>query len=345
MATNLTMRPYGDEEDYWRIRRFLRETFLLNDRRERCWPVARLDYWRWFVIECCEICDSMERVTFLWEATDGRLAAVLNQEGHGEAWLHVHPALRTPELELEMLTVAEEHLGSPVGRPATNDQGPATSGQGPASNGQGTASNGQEPATNSQGQHRLTVWASEHDTQRQSILVDRGYSRGDWPDHKHRWSLQVPIPAAPPAPGYTVRALGDAQELPARAWLSWRAFHPNEPDEAYSGWEWYHSIQRLPLYRRDLDLVAVTSEGELASFCTLWYDDATRSGYFEPVGTAPEHQQRGLAKAVMCEGLRRLQRMGGTVASVGGFTTAANALYTSVMGPDVELYERWEKVW
>jgi hypothetical protein len=52
-----------------------------------------------------------------------------------------------------------------------------------------------------------------------------------------------------------------------------------------------------------------------------------------------------LGKAVMCEALRRLKRMGGTQATVGGFTTAANALYGSVMGTDVELIERWVKEW
>ncbi len=39
----LIMRAYQTEDDYWRIRAFLREAFLLNGRRELCWPVARLD--------------------------------------------------------------------------------------------------------------------------------------------------------------------------------------------------------------------------------------------------------------------------------------------------------------
>jgi GNAT superfamily N-acetyltransferase len=113
--------------------------------------------------------------------------------------------------------------------------------------------------------------------------------------------------------GYTVRALGDQDELPARSWLSWKAFHPNEPDEKYEGWEWYKNVQRIPLYRRDLDIVAVASGGELAAFCTVWFDDVTRTAVFEPVGTHPDHQKRGLGKAVMSEGLRRAQRLGATL--------------------------------
>ena len=315
MASGLTMRSYGDEEDFWRIRAFLREAYLLGGRRPLVWHVARLDYWRWHVIENCQGCDPVEAVTFLWETEEGKIAAVLNQEGRGEAWLQVRPALHpgygTVTLEEEMLAVAEERL------------------------------TGATP----EGGHRLQVWASERDAARQAVLARRGYSKGDWPDHKRLWSSEMEIPEGRPAGGYTVRALGDAGELAARSWLSWRAFHPDEPDEDYEGWEWYRNIQRCPLYRRDLDMVAVAPDGEMASFCTLWYDDVTRTGYFEPVGTEPGHQRRGLGKAVMCEALRRLRRLGGTQATVGGFTEAANALYSSVMGPDVESIERWIREW
>lgn len=47
----------------------------------------------------------------------------------------------------------------------------------------------------------------------------------------------------------------------------------------------------------------------------------------------------------MTEGLHRLQRMGATVAFVGGYSPAANALYRAVMGNDYELYEPWVKEW
>ena len=36
----LTMRLYQDEDDYWRIREFLRQVFLLNGRRELSRQVA-----------------------------------------------------------------------------------------------------------------------------------------------------------------------------------------------------------------------------------------------------------------------------------------------------------------
>jgi len=307
----LNIRSYQNEDDYWRIRAFLREVFLLNGRRELSWQVARLDYWRGHGIENMGH-GRLVKDVFIWGTLDGRIAAVLNPEGPRQAFLQVHPDLRTAELEEAMLVVAEKNLAAP-GR---------------------------------DGRLCLFVWAHSDDNLRQAILKQRGYTLFDGPDSKEYQRsrlLSLPIPDEPVAEGYTVRALGDVEELPSRSWASWRAFHPNEPDEDYEGWEWYHNIQRCPLYRRDLDMVAVAPNGDFAAFCTLWYDDVTRTGYFEPVGTVPEHQRKGLGKAVMFEAMRRLQRMGGLVATVGGYSPAANALYTSVMSPDYELFEPWVK--
>lgn len=300
------MRSYQSEDDYWRIRAFLREVMLHNELREKSWPVARLDYWRWHGALNCQGRDSIADVTFLWEAADGRIAAVLNPEGIGEAHLQVHPGLRTPELEEEMLCVAESHL-----------------------------------AYSRDGRRRLTVWTDDQDAMRLELLSRRGYAKGKWAEHQWRRDLDAPIPGVPVPLGYTVRALGGVHELPARSWASWRGFHPDEPDEKYQGWEWYHNIQRCPLYRRDLDIVAVAPGGEIASFCTLWYDDVTRSACIEPVATVPEHQRRGLARATITEGLRRVQRMGATRAFVGGYEPGANALYASVLSPEHDRSEQW----
>lgn len=304
----LKMSPLRDEDDYWRMREFLRQVFKLNQGKELSWHVARLDYWWCFGNPSLEHLH-VQDVVFLWETEEGRLAAVLNPEGRGEVYLQVHPGLRTAQLEVEMIAVAEEHL--------------AISGQG--------------------GKRVLRVWADSGDSLRREILEERGYTRGDWPDHKLRRSIEAPIAITPPAEGYCVRALGDVDELPARSWVSWKAFHPDEPDENYKGWDWYHNIQRAPLYRRDLDLIAEAPDGELAAFCTVWFDDVTLSGVFEPVGTAPVHQRRGLGKAVMCEGLRRLKRLGARMAYVSSYAAPAHALYASVGFEQYALLEPWAK--
>lgn len=91
--------------------------------------------------------------------------------------------------------------------------------------------------------------------------------------------------------------------------------------------------------------MAIAPDGAVAAFCTIWFDDVTRSAYFEPVAAVPAHRQQGLAAALMTEGLLRLRRLGATRAFVGGYGPAGNALYRSVMGPTHELCESWVKSW
>jgi ribosomal protein S18 acetylase RimI-like enzyme len=305
---NLRECSYSDGEDYWRVRAFLRDVYLLNDRRERSWQVYRFDYWRSHGVANLGH-GRLERDVVLWESEEGEVAAVLNSEGRGHAHLQVHPGFRSPRLEEEMIRVAEERLAV------------------------GTA----------QGRRKLQVWTGELDELRQGILAGRGYDRGSEPEYQRRRSLSTAIPESPLPEGYEIRALGGVSDLPARSYVSWRAFHPYDPDDEYEGWEWYRNVQRAPLYRRDLDIVAVAPSGEFASFCTVWFDDVTRTGAFEPVGTAPEHQRRGLGKAVMCEGLRRLKARGAILATVGSYGPAAHALYDSVGFTDYDLAEPWVK--
>ena len=91
----LTMRAYQKEDDYWQIRDFLREIFLLNERRELSWQVYRFDHWRWHGVENLGH-GRLEEDVFIWETADGRIAAVLNREGPGEVYLQVHPHLHSP---------------------------------------------------------------------------------------------------------------------------------------------------------------------------------------------------------------------------------------------------------
>jgi mycothiol synthase len=307
LPLNLSIIPYQGEEDFWRIRAFLRQVMLLNGLRERCWDVSRWDYWRWHGVANLDQ-GPLEQTVFLWEAPSGEIAAVLNPEDPGQVFLQVHPAHRSLELERQMLELAEQRLLVERG-----------------------------------GRRRLCVWAHADDPLRREELLRWGYSLDEDTETQHRRRVAGVIPAAALPGGYSLRALGEEAELPARTWASWRAFHPHAPDSEYQGWEWYRNIQRAPLYRRDLDLVAVAPDGEIAGFCTLWYDDFTRSGSYEPVGVRPEHQRRGLGKALMLEGLRRLQRLGATNAFVSSYEPAAHALYASAGFIDYLLLERWVK--
>ena len=72
----LSMRLYNDNEDYWRIREFLRQVMLLNNRRDLSWHVTHWDYLMWsFKPDDEKI--RLEETVFIWETESGQIAAVL----------------------------------------------------------------------------------------------------------------------------------------------------------------------------------------------------------------------------------------------------------------------------
>lgn len=299
-----------NEDDFFRARNFLREVFLLNDRLEHSWNVARLDYWRWHFIQTCSVCESLEKGMVIWETDDGRIMAALNELGDGEIRLHVHPHFRSPELEDEMVAYAEE-------------------------NWPGKTENGK----------RIIVPVFADDPLRPDFLTRRGFTKHPGWNHHYRRDLTAPTPAASTPNGYTIRSMGDESEHASRSWCSWRAFHSEEPDSNYDGdFSWYKNIQSAPLYRRDLDIVASTETGEIAAFCAIYYDDYTRSAVTVLVGVAAEHWRRGLGKAVVFEGMRRLKHLGCTRVFATASEEPADALYHSVM-TDMKVTDTWIKEW
>ncbi len=303
-------RSFRDENDYWRIRSFLREVFLKNNRMEHSWNVARLDYWRWHVAANCGVCPPIEEVIQIWEDNTGTIRAVLNPESMGEAHLQVDPDARTGELEEEMLSVAEERLSS----------------------------------TDDEGMKRLVLMVHSSDLTRQELLRSRGYTKGRFRAYDRRLQLKASLSVPDVPDGWTLRHQRP-EDIPSRSWASWKAFHPDEADEGYDGYHWYSNLEKIPLYRRDLDMLAVGPDGEVGGFCTIWYDDFTRTGYMEPVGRRPEVHVRGLMRSLLLEACRRLQSIGGDLVTVGGSDLSSGVLYMSVFGPSSGTVESWIREW
>ena len=306
------LRHYRDESDYWRARGLFRELFGHDDRPGAHWHVAEFDYWRWHWLE--NVVERSPGELCLWEADGGEIVAVLNQGDPGVCHLHVHPQHRTPALEQEMVATAEQEYSAP-----TDD-----------------------------GRRIVWVWAMENDAPLRAVLAQRGFRQ--WPggehsvEHHGRRLLIDPVHAAPVPEGFVVRSMGGEEELPRRSLASWRAFHPDESEDGCDKTgAWYRNVQRAPLYRRDLDVVAVAPNGDIASFATCYFDDVTRAGVFVLDGTAEPYQRRGLATAVMTEALRRLQHVGATAAYVSWYDEAAGALYEAVGFLDQQRGHVWAK--
>jgi ribosomal protein S18 acetylase RimI-like enzyme len=75
-----------------------------------------------------------------------------------------------------------------------------------------------------------------------------------------------------------------------------------------------------------------------------WWDPDARVGEFEPVGTHPEHQRRGLSRALLTWGLRRYAERGASIVQVYSDATnvASEALYEAVGFERRAFHRRYE---
>jgi mycothiol synthase len=103
-------------------------------------------------------------------------------------------------------------------------------------------------------------------------------------------------------------------------------------------------LQQTPTYRPELDLVAVGPDGMFVAYCVAWCDEANQIGMFGPVGTHRAYWRRGLGKALMREGLLRLEALGARMAYVDcDLDPAANRLYESAGFTDYDRVYHWQK--
>lgn len=245
------------------------------------------------------------RTTRLWFADDGELIG-FSWPGDGQADLLVHP--RHPALVDEMLDWAEADWRA-------------------------TGAAGQGPLT-------FTTRSFDGDADRVARLRARGYQRQERALIYRGQSLAGALPEPPIPAGYTVRNMGGEEDLDRRVAVHRAAFAPSRMTTVK-----HRAVMASQTYRPELDLFAVAPDGSFASYCIIWFDTANRIGVFEPVGTHPDHQRRGLGKAVLAEGLRRLRALGAQRAFVGSNHTnvASNALYESVGFRLVDEDHAWTK--
>jgi ribosomal protein S18 acetylase RimI-like enzyme len=86
-------------------------------------------------------------------------------------------------------------------------------------------------------------------------------------------------------------------------------------------------LRQCSLYDPALDLAVEAAGGEVAGYALFWFDPVTAVGLVEPMRVEDAYQRRGLARAMLTEGLDRLARRGARRLKVGYATDVARSLY------------------
>ena len=100
------------------------------------------------------------------------------------------------------------------------------------------------------------------------------------------------------------------------------------PMRRRSGNDVERRLRQCSLYDPALDLAVETVDGRPAGYALFWFDPVTEVGLVEPMRVEDEFQRRGLARALLTEGIDRLVRRGARRLKVGYGTEVARKLYT-----------------
>lgn len=295
-------------DDYGRMRDLLIETVPITPIGFN-WDMRRLDGKRFYNEDLTDDRVSRRPVQ-LWESESGQLVGFVLSEGPGDAHLQVHPDFR--HIEPEMVAWAEDQLAV---------------------------------VSAENGQRELEIYVNQYDVLRQQILGGRGYTEmhyGGMCRHIRLGAQPIPTPVV--TDGYTLRAtnpddMADCQRIADLLNAAFnRTFH--------NALEYHHFAKFAPCFQRELDLAMVAPDGSFAAYVGIPYDAANRRGIFEPVCTHPEHQRRGLARALMFEGFHRLRAIGAVDATVDtGDAAPANAFYTAMGFTEAYKGYIWRRTW
>ena len=287
----VTCRKYKIN-DYNNVINFFRGLYRVSDNVP-FWLPSRWEYAEYLVSPLHKYGGSSidwKETIYLWETDTGEIAAVLCSENPDEnIFIHTMPEFRY--LEEDMIDIAEEKIIS-----GTLDRS------------------------------RINVWCQQDDIYREDILQKRGYEKQKAVDYLNWRDLDKRLPDIKRPDGYTIHDMVSEEGLDLQHKI---ARMTGAFDSRPYPVDIYRIMQSAPSYRKEFDLYTTDTDGNVTSFCIIWYDEALNTGYFEPVGADASRRRKGLGQAILNAGLKRLKQAGVARAYVGSSGDDRRAFYNA----------------
>jgi GNAT superfamily N-acetyltransferase len=160
----------------------------------------------------------------------------------------------------------------------------------------------------------ITFLVMESDANRKKILTELGYKKMKLSEYNRIRPPDLPIPDFKLADGYSIKHVDIMEDFEKYRSVQGSVF-PHMKRMTRKKAETY---SKASFYIPELDLVAVGPDDSFVAFCTIRMDPVSKIAEFEPVGTHPGHRKRGLAKALLCEALRRVRKYNPSLLCIQG---------------------------
>ncbi|MFW9976928.1 MAG: GNAT family N-acetyltransferase [Candidatus Thorarchaeota archaeon] len=295
---SIVMRDYHWNEDFETVREFLIEIWNAGPLY-RNWIPSMFENLK-FGPGGLEYQDKDDEYIKIWEISrngkdqDSRIIAVSILKPSGMCWINIHPEFL--DYEKHIILWAVEQIKNT--KPDTDDS------------------------------KSLRLVVEDDDSRRIALLKSLGFKKGEIEGIDQVRPPDKEVLGYGELVGFTIRNAEIIDEFSQYRDVQMAVFpHIKSMSkrilEIYSNASFYHP---------DLDIVAVSTDGVFAAFCTGRIDPVSRIAELEPVGTHPNYRKKGLAKACILECLKRLQRYRPAAILILGAapTDGANRLYESV---------------
>ncbi|TEU21113.1 MAG: GNAT family N-acetyltransferase [Anaerolineales bacterium] len=294
----IRMRDYHWEKDFESVRKFLADIFRIRKAYTN-WIPSELENLK-FGPGGTEYRDEEDEYLKIWEAFDEaqqitlRIIAVSYTKPSGGCWLSVHPNYTSVarEIVLWMWNRVKEMKGGKVE------------------------------------EVNMKFVVDDDDEDLILLLSDLGFQKGEIEGDKQVRPIDLPVPTYSLPEGYIIR-----NAVIEKDFLKYREVQMTVfPHIVSMSMEQLQLFSTASFYQEDLDIVAVDPDGKFAAFCTARIDPLSKIAELEPVGTYPDHRKLGLARAVICESLERLEKYRPSAVVILGAapTDGARRLYESM---------------
>lgn len=156
----------------------------------------------------------------------------------------------------------------------------------------------------------LVFCVSEKGHSLKKALIKQDYKLLPNQDNMLHYLLNKDISGSDLPEGFEVKILSEVYDFDRLSKLIWEGFDYQGPVPKIDE-EVYPPIKHAWLkYNRDICSVVIAPDGSYASFCGLWYESKTQTGYLEPMVTVKEYRNQGFGKAVVYNSLEILKSYG-----------------------------------
>lgn len=268
---SLTARMYASVDDLELMKDMLRAA--KQQYPDSGIHIGDLDWWVFYDTSGVPLQDKVR----LWFEGEQLVAWAWNRPERSDYELFVHPAYRgTPQQDAVLMQTIDELSARIRQQPRKNDSPP-----------------------------KITGYANEDETAHLALLERLGFSGSPFLINFVQ-DIRGVLPSPVLPDGFTFLDCVRPDDAERRALAHKDAFQPHSKMTV----DHYRTFMTAPGYDPEMDIAVVAPDGTIVSFAMSWIDPANRLGVFEPVGTRYEFHRRGLGKAALLEGLRRLQARG-----------------------------------